>query len=291
MNPMNKISEQSLNHYKANGSFKGKNVIVTGATGGIGSILVQTLCELGANVVIIARNEKKVLNLFQHLIDTKSLQYKIIDLSGIIVSKDFEEVMLMLNGKLDMLLMCHGQFFIGDISESTFKEFDEATAINTRSILVLLSLSTEFLKRSKGCVVAISSLESYIPVSGSFLNSISKSMVNSLIENAALELASFGVRVNGVAPGITYTSFRVGISDDFQESTNQTYMQNMGKANLLNNEVIKPEDVVESILFLASDDASFITGEIIKIDNGYSLNHDMNFTDSESGESGVVVGQ
>lgn len=288
MNPMNKISEQSLNHYKANGSFKGKNVIVTGATGGIGSILVQTLCELGANVVIIARNEKKVLNLFQHLIDTKSLQYKIIDLSGIIVSKDFEEVMLMLNGKLDMLLMCHGQFFIGDISEATFKEFDEATAINTRSILVLLSLSTEFLKRSKGCVVAISSLESYIPVSGSFLNSISKSMVNSLIENAALELASFGVRVNGVAPGITYTSFRVGISDDFQESTNQTYMQNMGKANLLNNEVIKPEDVVESILFLASDDASFITGEIIKIDNGYSLNHDMNFTDSESG---VVVGQ
>lgn len=291
MNPMNKISEQSLNHYKANGSFKGKNVIVTGATGGIGSILVQTLCELGANVVIIARNEKKVLNLFQHLIDTKSLQYKIIDLSGIIVSKDFEEVMLMLNGKLDMLLMCHGQFFIGDISEATFKEFDEATAINTRSILVLLSLSTEFLKRSKGCVVAISSLESYIPVSGSFLNSISKSMVNSLIENAALELASFGVRVNGVAPGITYTSFRVGINDDFQESTNQTYMQNMGKANLLNNEVIKPEDVVESILFLASDDASFITGEIIKIDNGYSLNHDMNFTDSESGESGVVVGQ
>ena len=51
---MNRISEQSLNHYKANGSFKGKNVIVTGATGGIGSILVQTLCELGANVVIIA---------------------------------------------------------------------------------------------------------------------------------------------------------------------------------------------------------------------------------------------
>ena len=289
MNPMNKISEQSLNHYKANGSFKGKNVIVTGATGGIGSILVQTLCELGANVVIIARNEKKVLNLFQHLIDTKNLQYKIIDLSGIIVSKDFEEVMLMLNGKLDMLLMCHGQFFIGDISEATFKEFDEATAINTRSILVLLSLSTEFLKRSKGCVVAISSLESYIPVSGSFLNSISKSMVNSLIENAALELASFGVRVNGVAPGITYTSFRVGISDDFQESTNQTYMQNMGKANLLNNEVIKPEDVVESILFLASDDASFITGEIIKIDNGYSLNHDMNFIDFEP--EGVIEGE
>lgn len=286
MNPMNRISEQSLNHYKANGSFKGKNVIVTGATGGIGSILVQTLCELGANVVIIARNENKVQTLFQHLIDTKSLQYKIIDLSGIIVSKDFEEVMLMLNGKLDMLLMCHGQFFIGDISEATFKEFDEATAINTRSLLVLLSLSTEFLKKSKGCVVAISSLESYIPVSGSFLNSVSKSMVNSLIENAALELASFGVRVNGVAPGITYTSFRVGISDDFQESTNQTYMQNMGKANLLNNEVIKPEDVVESILFLASDDASFITGEIIKIDNGYSLNHDMNFT-----ESGVTAGQ
>ena len=55
----------------------------------------------------------------------------------------------------------------------------------------------------------------------------------------------------------------------------------MGKTNLLSKEVIFPEDVVETILFLASDDASFITGEIIKIDNGYSLNHDMNFTDFE----------
>ena len=106
-------------------------------------------------------------------------------------------------------------------------------------------------------------------------------MVNSLIQNAALELASFGVRVNGVAPGITYTSHRVGINDEFKESTNQIYMESMGKTNLLSKEVIFPEDVVETILFLASDDASFITGEIIKIDNGYSLNHDMNFTDFE----------
>ena len=281
MNPLNKISDTSLSYYKSKNYFKGKNIIITGGTGGIGAILVKTLCELGANVLVIAKNLRKVENLFKNLIDTKNLQYKIMDLTNIITAKVIEETMIQLNGRLDMLLLCHGQFFQGDISETSFKDIDEGIAVNTRSMLALISLLTEFLKKSKGNVVAISSLEAYIPVRGSFLNSITKSMVNSLIQNAALELASFGVRVNGVAPGITYTSHRVGINDEFKESTNKIYMESMGKTNLLSKEVIFPEDVVETILFLASDDASFITGEIIKIDNGYSLNHDMNFTDFE----------
>ena len=138
----------------------------------------------------------------------------------------------------------------------------------------LMSLASPFLKQTEGNIVAISSLESFIPVKGSFLNTVSKSMVNSLIQNAALELASFGVRVNGVAPGVTNTKLRINLFDEPKEIKNQDFMINSGQNNILSKEVIEPGDVVDTMLFLASDDAGFVTGEIIRIDNGYGLNHD-----------------
>lgn len=101
-------------------------------------------------------------------------------------------------------------------------------------------------------------------------------MLNSLIQNSALELSSFGIRVNGVAPGITNTDFRV--TDEFSRKDNQVFFERMSEVFLLNKSVIEPEDVANSVLFLASDEAKFITGEIITVDNGYSLNHDLSFS-------------
>jgi NAD(P)-dependent dehydrogenase (short-subunit alcohol dehydrogenase family) len=102
-------------------------------------------------------------------------------------------------------------------------------------------------------------------------------MINSLIQCTALELASFGVRVNGVAPGITHTSFRVGVNPEFKESNNNQLMEMIGKNNLLLSKPIYPENVVDSIMFLASDEAAFMTGEILQVDDGFGLNHDFNF--------------
>ena len=142
----------------------------------------------------------------------------------------------------------------------------------------IISLATPFLKVSKGNIVAISSMESYIPIKSGLINTITKSMVNQLIQCSALELASFGVRVNGVAPGIINTEHRVGVNDGFREDENNLYIEKMGNYNLLNKKAVEPEDIVNCCLFLASDDAEFMTGEIIKVDNGYSLNHDLCFS-------------
>jgi 3-oxoacyl-[acyl-carrier protein] reductase len=105
-------------------------------------------------------------------------------------------------------------------------------------------------------------------------------MLNSLIQCSALELAPFGVRVNGVAPGITNTGIR--ISDDFNEQGNNEFLDDMGpRFFLLNKKVLEPTDIANTILFLASEESKFITGEIISVDNGYSLNHDLSFVDED----------
>ena len=106
-------------------------------------------------------------------------------------------------------------------------------------------------------------------------------MVNALINNAALELSSFGIRVNGVDPGVTNTKLRLDKLEEPKEANNRKFLENAGTNNLLSKKVLEPGDIVDTMLFLASDDAGFITGEIIKIDNGYSLNHDLCFSEGE----------
>ena len=270
-----------LNYYGPKKSFENKNIIVTGATGGIGTKLISVLCDLGANVYAICKDETKFLKLFGPLVDTKKLHYEVIDFSDRqIIKESFSKIMLYFYGKLDMMMMCHGKFYIGEISETPVNEFDFGVNINFRSNFALMSLAAPFLKLTKGNVVMISSMEAFIPVKSGMVNCVTKSLVNSLIQNSALELASFGVRVNGVAPGITYTSHRVGVNENFREAQNKLYMEKVGTYNLLNGAVIKPIDIINAMLFLASEDANFITGEILQVDDGYGLNHDLSFSNS-----------
>lgn len=266
--------------------YKDKHIIITGATGGIGSILLATLVRLGAKIVALVKDVKKcyemlkLKNIDSKLVHVEKMDFKLDDTYRDV----FINIMKYLGGKLDILFLCHGSFENGEIIETDLKEFDTMMNINTRSVMALMSLASPFLKYTQGNIVAISSMESFIPVKKSFLNTVTKSMVNSLIKNAALELASFGVRVNGVAPGVTNTNFRFNVISEPKDTQNQILMQKSGLNNLLSKDVIQPGDVVDTLLFLASDDASFITGEIIQVDNGYGLNHDLCFADEFTSE-------
>ena len=278
------MKNESVSYYEAKKCFLGKNVLITGATGGIGSLLMATLAYLGAKVAVIVKDLKKL----QDVLKERNIKSELIEVEKMDFKLDqnyrevFTDVMMKLGGKLDMLFLCHGYFENGEIIETDLKEYDGLVNINTRSVMSLVSLASPFLKYTQGNIVMISSMESFIPVKGSFLNTVTKSMVNSLIKNAALELASFGVRVNGVAPGVTNTNLRIDKLEEPKERNNQIFLQNTGMNNLLSKNVLQPGDIVDTMLFLASDDAGFMTGEITKIDNGYSLNHDLCFSDEST---------
>jgi NAD(P)-dependent dehydrogenase (short-subunit alcohol dehydrogenase family) len=229
---------ESLQYFAKEGSFKGKNIVITGANGGVGSIVAETLLQCGARVIAVGRNEKKILAKFEKYIKDKryNFGYELINLEDPAgINRGFKSVMLKLKGKIDSLIFCHGKFVAGKIADATVDVFDSTLNVNVRSCFHLLSIATPFLKISKGNVVAVSSVEAKIPVKESFVNSLSKTMLNSLIECSALELAPFGVRVNGVAPAITATNIRV--AGEFTETQNQEFLEQMGSFFLLNKEV------------------------------------------------------
>ena len=171
--------------------------------------------------------------------------------------------------------MCHGKFYGGDVRKVKTEKFDENLNINVRANFHLLSLSVPFLKMTKGNVVMISSMETKITEKGSFLHALSKSMINSLVENSALELASFGIRINAVSPSYVKSNYRV--TSIMRENDNEEYLNQMKEYSLLEKRMSGPEEISDSILFLASNEANFMTGEIMTVDCGFELNHDLSF--------------
>ena len=266
----------STSHFLKSGTFQKKNVILTGATGGIGSLVLKDLLACGANVLALVRDPKKLPPYLNDYTKTGQFNYEVIDLEvGPKFSSVMTSAMLKLKGKLDILILCHGSFQFGDINTISLADFDTNINVNVRANFSLLTLAVPFLKLTKGNVVMISGVESRIVEKDYFLHALTKTMINSMVQNAALELASFGVRVNAVAPSVTNTQLRV--SEQLKEQDNMNYIAQMGGYSLLSNEVVQPQDVAEAILFLASDEAEFMTGEVMTVDNGFELNHDLTF--------------
>jgi len=286
--------------------YKNKNILITGATGGIGIVLVETLSSLGANLLLISHDEEKIKKKFHNLLNEEEsindnssehihinsnsinkIQYEIIDLENPKeINSKFPLCLKKMKARIDNLFICHGIYSSCSIKDCSKENFDKIININVRSVFHILSICVPFLKLTKGNCVIISSLESFIPVKNGFLNTTSKAMINSLVQNSALELSSFDVRINAVAPGITNTEHRNESNENndnnissFMGMWNNTgMMRSKGEAFPLGKSILQPSNIVDTILFLGSDEASFITGEIIQNDNGYGLNHDLSFT-------------
>jgi NAD(P)-dependent dehydrogenase (short-subunit alcohol dehydrogenase family) len=307
--------ESTITFFKTeNNFFKNKNIIITGATSPVGISLVETLCSLGANLLLISHNESKLKNTFSHLLENNNkdsdeneirsqsnnnsnninidikneIQYEIIDLENPKeINSKYPLCLKKLKAKLDILLICHGISCYTKIKDCSKENFDKIMNINVRSVFHILSISVPFLKLTKGNCVILSSIESFIPKNTGFLNTTSKAMINSLVQNSALELSYFNVRINAVAPAMIKKEEKPNEMNNYDFSN----IGKMGWGGLgsggedeylemfpLGKKLVEKENVVDTILFLASDEASFITGEIIQNDNGYGINHDMSYT-------------
>ncbi|XP_062609283.1 3-oxoacyl-[acyl-carrier-protein] reductase FabG-like [Saccostrea cucullata] len=249
------------------GRLDGKVALITGASSGIGAGTAILFCKLGAEVAITGRN---VENLNKTAAECeKGNGKKPFTLVGDMTNEDFVkrlvEETVKHYGKLDILVNNAGIVKSGTIETTSLEQYDEVMNINVRSIYHLTMLAVPHLIKTKGNIVNVSSVNGVRSFPGVLAYCMSKSAVDQFTRCTAIELAPKQVRVNSVNPGVIVTEIhrRGGMDDEayqkFHERSKITHA--LGRSGQV-------EEVANTIAFLASDSASFITGVQMLVDGG-----------------------
>ena len=250
-------------------SFRDKAVIVTGASSGIGRAAAESFGREGASVVLVGRNEAALNEAAGQIGSGGSRAVACVaDVTAADAPQRIVTTALDAFGGIDVLVNAAGIIATGALEATTDEVWDAMMAINLRAPFRLMRAAAPHLAQRKGCVVNVSSVNGLRSFPGVLAYNVSKAGVDQLTRCAALEMAPLGVRINSVNPGVTVTNLhrRSGMDDSqyaaFLERSKTTHP--LGRPG-------QPDDIVGMILFLASDRASWMTGETIPIDGGRHL--------------------
>lgn len=240
---------------------KGKVAIVTGGTRGIGLAIVKKFLDNGASVVITGSREETVTK----AIDELKIIYTDEQLMGIWpdlsnlsqVQEEFTKVKEKF-GRIDILVNNAGISARDSIYDYKEEEFDKIMDINVKAVFSCTRAVVGYMKEQKsGSIINTSSVVSLYGQSAGCGYPTSKFAVNGITKSLARELGPDNIRVNAVAPGVTRTDMVAALPADMVERI---------AAKIPLNRVGEPEEVANAFLFLASDMASYVTGEILSVD-------------------------
>ncbi len=237
----------------------GRICIVTGGAQGIGEACIRRFAREGAKVVIADIHDTRGAALAS-------------ELGGMFVHCDvgvkaqvdaLVEQTMKMHGRIDVLVNNAGIFKTADFLDVTEADFDEVLRINLKgSFLVGQAVAREMAKAGKGSIVNMSSVNAVLTIPSISSYNVSKGGVNQLTRVMALVLADKGVRVNAVAPGTIATelAYKAVLTSEEAKTKvmSRTPMKRLGE----------PSEVADIVAYLASDAASYITGEIVVVDGG-----------------------
>ena len=240
-------------------SFKGKSVIVTGGSKGIGRGIATVFARQGAKVTITARGEE-ALKLATAEIEG-DIRYELCDVSDWASVQSMVANVVMTQGGLDVICANAGAFPQTKIIDMDPEEWDDVMATNLRSsFLCVKAVIPHFEKIGKGRVVLTSSITGAITgFPGWSHYGASKSGQLGFLKTAAMELSRYNTTINAVMPGNIYTE---GL-----QNLGQEYLDTMA-ASIPLKRLGDVEDIGNAALFFASDEAAYITGQQIVVDGG-----------------------
>ena len=248
-------------------NFTGKVAVITGASSGIGRSTALLFARLGAQLTLTGRNEDNLEKVAELCAKESGAKPHVV--SGELTSegdvKNVVERAVATHGKLNILVNNAGILEMGSIENTSLEQYDRVMNTNMRAIYHLTMLAVPHLIETKGNVVNVSSVNGLRSFPGVLAYNISKAAVDQFTRCVALELAPKGVRVNAVNPGVVLSELqkRGGLDDEkyaaFLERSKETHA--MGRPG-------QPEEVAQAIAFLASDWASFSTGDSLPVDGG-----------------------
>lgn len=242
----------------------GKVALVTGASRGLGEAMALGLAEAGADTALIARTEDglervadRVRQMGRHALAVPT------DISSVSGIHSMVERVLAEYERIDVLLNAAGTQTRKPILEVTEEDWEKVTSVNLKAVYFCSqSVARQMIKQGKGKIINVCSLTSSIGILNTSVYGATKGGVLSLTRSMALEWARHGINVNAVAPGYFLTELARAVYEDPQRHQWVVGRTPVGRWGL-------PEDLLGTVVFLASEASDFITGEMINVDGGW----------------------
>jgi NAD(P)-dependent dehydrogenase (short-subunit alcohol dehydrogenase family) len=246
---------------------QGKNIMVTGASAGIGKGIALFLSKLGANVIMVARSRDRLEEVY-NLLEPGNHSYYIMDLGNLEGLEGLIDNICSNGRKLNGLVHSAGISLTMPIQYLKMSDLKNIMSVNFFSFVELVK---HFSKRkyndNGGSIVAISSISRKVGARGWSAYCASKGALESAIRSMALDLAPKNIRINSIAPAMIETQ----IYEELKKLVNnKEFETELKKRQILG--LGKPEDVAYAVAFLISDCSKFITGTSLSVDGGY-LSH------------------
>lgn len=240
---------------------KGKVAIITGSTSGMGRATAELFAREGAKVVVSGRNEERAIEVVDKIkSEGFEATYVIADSSNVDEVKKILDKALEAYGTVDILFNNSGALSTSGFEEVSIEEWNKIHNVNLTSILYLSKLVTPIMKeKGKGIIINTCSVASFHAHVAFTPYVTSKHALAGLTKSMAWELGP-EIRVNGIAPGAIHTAMvdSIGGVESMEPLRQASPLKRIGK----------PEEIATVALFLATDDSSFIDGQIIRVDGG-----------------------
>tara|TARA_B100000902_G_C27273485_1_gene897577 strand:- start:99 stop:836 length:738 start_codon:yes stop_codon:yes gene_type:complete len=242
-------------------NLKNKNIIITGASGGIGNSIVEKLHEVEANILATGTNTEKLNKLKAKFDKIKILQFDISNHDK--VENFINEATDLLGGSLDCIVNNAGITKDNLSIRMSMEEWSKVIDINLTSTFLMSKFAIKkMLKNKAGKIINITSVVGHTGNVGQANYTASKAGIVAMSKSLALEYAKKNININCISPGFISTAMTDKIDDKFKE---------LIIAKIPANRLGKPEDIANAVIFLASPISDYINGETIHINGGMYL--------------------
>lgn len=242
-----------------------KTVIVTGGSKGIGKNIALSFAELGANVIIMGRNEKDLNQTLSELNEFPGKNQAMqVDVNDIAYVREVVDTIVHEYGSIDILVNNAGVNIAKPALEVTEQDWDQVLDTNLKATFFFSqAVAQHMIEQKSGRIINIASQMSFVGYIKRAAYCSSKGGVLQLTKALAVEWAPYHINVNAVAPTFVETEFTAKM---FEDKEFKKDVQN----RILFNELPQPKDISGAVLYLASNMANFVTGETIKVDGGWT---------------------